>query len=230
MNSKNNYKLVLILLVILLTLLFLRTNIKDGYSALFNIFNKNNNIVYSDNLVNNYIDTLENDISNYKEISKLNNCVLSMVTYRNPSFWYDEFMINKGKKEISKGNIVINNEGLVGIVTEVYNNSSLVSLITNSISNNKITVGIKTENKTIYGIISKFDKIKNELVISELTEDIKNYYDSDVVTTSFTNTFKEGIVIGKVKRIAKSENGLFNIAYAQVNVKYNDIKYVCVLK
>lgn len=229
MNKKNNYKLLLILLVILLALL-LRPNIKDAYSALFNIFNKDNKIVYSDNLVNNYIDTLENDITEYKEITKLNDCVYSYVTYRNPSIWYDEFMINKGKREVSKGNIVINNEGLVGVVKEVYNNSSLVSLITNSKSNNKITVGIKMEDKTIYGIISKFDKIKNELVISELTEDINNYYDSDIITTSFTNTFKEGIVIGKVKRIARSENGLYNIAYATPNVKYNHIKYVCVLK
>ena len=139
-------------------------------------------------------------------------------------------MINKGKREVSKGNIVINNEGLVGVVKEVYNNSSLVSLITNSKSNNKITVGLKMKDRTIYGIISKFDKIKNELVISELTEDINNYYDSDIITTSFTNTFKEGIVIGKVKRIARSENGLYNIAYATPNVKYNDIKYVYVLK
>lgn len=229
MNKKSNYKLLLIPLVILLALL-LRPNIKDAYSALFNIFNKDNKIVYSDNLVNNYIDTLENDITEYKEITKLNDCVYSYVTYRNPSIWYDEFMINKGKREVSKGNIVINNEGLVGVVKEVYNNSSLVSLITNSKSNNKITVGIKTEDKTIYGIISKFDKIKNELVISELTEDINNYYDSDIITTSFTNTFKEGIVIGKVKRIARSENGLYNIVYATPNVKYNDIKYVCVLK
>ena len=229
MNKKSNYKLLLILLVILLALL-LRPNIKDAYSALFNIFNKDNKIVYSDNLVNNYIDTLENDITEYKEITKLNDCVYSYVTYRNPSIWYDEFMINKGKREVSKGNIVINNEGLVGVVKEVYNNTSLVSLITNSKSNNKITVGLKMEDRTIYGIISKFDKIKNELVISELTEDINNYYDSDIITTSFTNTFKEGIVIGKVKRIARSENRLYNIAYATPNVKYNDIKYVCVLK
>ena len=204
MNKKSNYKLLLILLVILLALL-LRPNIKDAYSALFNIFNKDNKIVYSDNLVNNYIDTLENDITEYKEITKLNDCVYSYVTYRNPSIWYDEFMINKGKREVSKGNIVINNEGLVGVVKEVYNNSSLVSLITNSKSNNKITVGLKMEDRTIYGIISKFDKIKNELVISELTEDINNYYDSDIITTSFTNTFKEGIVIGKVKRIARRD-------------------------
>ena len=229
MNKKSNYKLLLILLVILLALL-LRPNIKDAYSALFNIFNKDNKIVYSDNLVNNYIDTLENDITEYKEITKLNDCVYSYVTYRNPSIWYDEFMINKGKREVSKGNIVINNEGLVGVVKEVYNNTSLVSLITNSKSNNKITVGLKMKDRTIYGIISKFDKIKNELVISELTEDINNYYDSDIITTSFTNTFKEGIVIGKVKRIARSENGLDNIAYATPNVKDTDIKYVCVLK
>ena len=36
--------------------------------------------------------------------------------------------------------------------------------------------------------------------------------------------------VDKVKRIARSENGLYNIAYATPNVKYNDIKYVCVLK
>ena len=129
MNKKSNYKLLLILLVILLALL-LRPNIKDAYSALFNIFNKDNKIVYSDNLVNNYIDTLENDITEYKEITKLNDCVDSYVTYRNPSIWYDEFMINKGKREVSKGNIVINNEGLVGVVKEVYNNYKDVKYIT----------------------------------------------------------------------------------------------------
>ena len=93
----------------------------------------------------------------------------------------------------------------------------------------KITVAISDGETISYGIISSYNKYKNELVVSELTTDIKYNDELNVITTNFTNSFKEGIIIGKVKKIEDDTNGLSKNAIITPILNYNDIKYVCVV-
>lgn len=233
MRKKNKYIYFFIILIILFIIFQFKYVLKDSFNMfLETIFlRKDEKLIISNDLTNTYIKELEKDIKEYKEISNLNDCINSTIIYRNPEYWYDEFTINKGRVDnIKVGSMVINNEGVIGIISTVYDNTSTISLITNIDKNRKITVGITNKDETIYGLISNYDKNKNEIIISELTKDITITDDLSVITTNFTNTFKEGLIIAKVKDIKDDSNGLSKNVIATPVVDYNDIKYVCVIK
>ena len=233
MKKSKMKRYIIIFFIFLVIFLGGRFILKDYFNMFLELIylRKNEKLVINNKLLDNYIFSLEEDIKKYKEISNLKDCITGTVIYRNPSNWYDELIINKGKKDnIKKGNIIINDEGLVGVVSNVLNNSSVVSLITNVNEKSKITVGIKNDDYVVYGIISGYDKLKNEIVVSELSKDIVYNDGLDVITTGFTNTFKEGIVIAYVKRIEEDSNGLSKNAIVEPVVNYNDIRYVCVIK
>ena len=233
MNKSKKYVILLIFLIVLFAIVSFKFVLKDSFNMFLELIymTRNEKLMISDELVDNYIKQLEGDISEYKKVSNLNSCINSTVIYRNPSIWYDEFTINKGIKDnIKVGNMVINHEGIVGIVSNVYDNSSIVSLITNINTKKKITVGIKVEEEVIYGLISNYDKIRNEITISELTKDISINGGESIVTTNFTSTFKEGLIIAKVKNIIDDDNGLSKNVIATQSVNYNNIRYVCVME
>ena len=232
MRKKNKYIYFFIILIILFIIFQFKYVLKDSFNMfLETIFlRKNEKLIISDDLTNIYIKELEKDIKEYKEISKLNDCINSTIIYRNPEYWYDELTINKGSIDnIKKGSLVINNKGIIGTISNVYENTSTISLITN-INSNRLTVGITNNEETIYGLITSYDKNKNEITISELTKDININGELNVITTNFTNTYKEGLIIAKVKEIKDDSNGLSKNVIATSVVDYNDIKYVCVIK
>ena len=233
MKKKNKYIIFFIILIILFIIFQFKYVLKDSFNMfLETIFlRKNEKLIISDDLTNTYVKELEKDIKEYKEISNLNDCINSTIIYRNPEYWYDELTINKGSIDnIKKGSLVINNKGIIGTISNVYENTSTISLITNIDKNKKVTVGITNNEETIYGLITNYDKNKNEITISELTKDININDKLNVITTNFTNTYKEGLNIAKVKNITSDSNGLSKNVIATPVVDYNDIKYVCVIK
>lgn len=230
MKKKSSVYILIFLIILLITISF-KDVLKNTYNNILEIILliDNKSLIISDDLTNNYIYTLESDIKQYKEITSMNKCIDGRVIYRNPLYWYDELIINKGKNDNIKTNsVVINNKGIIGIISKVYDNSSVVSLITNINDDKKITVGITNGIDTIYGLISKYDKYKNEIIISEITKDIELNNNLSVITTNFTNTFKEGIILGKVKDIVNDEDGLSKKVIVEPVTDYNNIKYVCV--
>ncbi len=223
---------IFIFLVFFMSIIILKPTIKGCFNNIINLINinKSNKFIIKDTTTSNYIKLLEKDIKEYKYISNLENCISSMVLYRNPSIWYDTLVINKGKNDnINLYDTVINNSGLVGIITEVLDNSATVSLITNIDKFKKITIGITSDDDIIYGLISKYDKFKNEIIVSEITKDIKLNDNIYAMTTNLTNNYKEGMVIGKVINVVNDENGLSKNAIIKPVVDYNNINYVCVI-
>lgn len=233
MRKKNKYIYILILLIIFFIKFQFKYVFKDSFNRFMGLIylKKNEKLIISDDLTNTYIKSLEKDINEYKEISNLKDCINSTIIYRNPEYWYDELTINKGSiDKIKTNSLVINNKGVIGVISNVYENTSTISLITNIDKEKRLTVGITNNEETIYGLISNYDKNKNEIIISELTKDINITDDLNVITTNFTNTFKEGLIIAKVKEITSDSNGLSKNVIATPKVDYNDIKYVCVIK
>lgn len=229
----------LLILTILLIVIFTSTNIVKNISNLYNIIieniliTKDKNMI-TDDMTKTYIKDLEKQNNELKSINGIEkeeySYVNATVIYRNPMFWYDTLTINKGIKDgVKIGDMVINRFGLIGTVIKVFNDSSLISIITNINKDKKITVAISDGETISYGIISSYNKYKNELVVSELTTDIKYNDELNVITTNFTTSFKEGIIIGKVKKIEDDTNGLSKNAIITPILNYNDIKYVCVV-
>jgi len=190
-----------------------------------NIINKNNN------------KELKNEINEMKNILDLKNTytnydlVNATVSVRNKSYWLDNLIIDKGKKEgIKKDMAVITKDGLIGIISKVYRNSSEVRLITTSNNKNKITAYIETSGGDFVGYIDKYDKDKRELVIKDIDKDSSIKIGDKVMTSGMNLVFPKGIYIGEVKDIQNDDNNLSKIVYVEIKQNLNRIHYVAVVK
>lgn len=176
--------------LIIIYLLFLT---KD---TLFQVFNNKKEI-------NNYICELENKEmkKEYEEqlkilnINKENwNVTYSKVIKREIYEFFDKITIDKGSKNnIKKGDIIVNENGLIGIVSKTSPNTSEVALITNKSTNLSVKI-----NQS-YGILSAKDNqlfVKNMKIEGEIKEG------DEVVTSGLTNV-PEGIKIGRVSKVNK---------------------------
>ena len=119
---------------------------------------------------------------------------------------------------LKKGDIVINDQGLIGIISHVQENSSEVSLITNKDLNISVKVGES------YGILYSKDhklKIKNMKIAGIIKE-------GDEVVTSGLTSIPEGIKIGKVTNIEKDELELEYILDIE-GISLQNLKYLGVI-
>jgi rod shape-determining protein MreC len=235
-NKRN--KIIIYILTVVLIIIIILTSSGNVLKDFFNVFGekiyfvKDNNT--KDSFSNVYNDTLEKQIEELKKLNSISidnyKCIYSSVIYRDPSYWYNTLTINKGLKDgIKDGYMVLTTSGLIGIIKQSLNNTSNIYLLTNVDSRKKITVGIKYKDNIVYGIISNYDFRTNELIISEITSDIIYEKNMSVVTTGFTNTFKEGMLIGNVKKIEEDNNGLSKKVIVTPSANFNNINYVCVM-
>lgn len=178
------------------------------------------------------LESLRNEVEGLKELVKIEktfteyDTIYAEVISRNKMYWFNTVILNKGSKSgIALDNIVVTDKGLLGIVTGVTKDYSTVKLITNS-ENNKISVGIKTNESFKYGTIIGYDYpfIKVELTSSD--KDIKL---GDTLVTSGLGNLPKNIKIGKIERQEKDSYGVSNILYVKPYQDMEDINYVAVL-
>lgn len=140
------------------------------------------------------------------------------ILYRDLYDFSEYITIYKGEDyEFSKDMAVVDNDALVGIVTDVYDSSSTVMLLTNADTVLSIKVG------SSYGILKY---VSNDLVITNLTSE--DFDVGDEIFTSGYSKLNEGILIGFVS--SKKENSLEVIYYVSLLAEFNDIKYLTVIK
>ena len=132
----------------------------------------------------------------------------------------DKITIYKGKNnKIKKENLVVNNEGLVGIISKVNNNSSEVNLLYNE----NISLSVKINES--YGILKSKD---NNLIIEGI-DNKANIEIGDLVTTSDISIYPEDIIVGKVSEITYDKYEIEQILTVLPVVDFNNINYVGVL-
>lgn len=140
----------------------------------------------------------------YEGINIINSKVIM-----NNIFDNKEFTINKGNNDNVKTNsIVVNSNGLIGVVKKVYKDYSLCDLIHNK------NISVKINNN--YYIL----KYNEEFYI----DNISNINKFDVVYTSGISSYPEGIVVGYVYSIIGSK------AYIRSKVNFETINYVSILE
>lgn len=180
----------------------------------------------------------EKEIKDLKKVLELNN-TLSESSYmnatiitRNIGYWYNTVTIDKGEKDgIKKDMAVINNDGLIGIVTKTSNLNSTVKLLTTSDTNSKISVKIKVdEDNYIFGLLVGYDKDKKSFIIEGIAENTEIPVGSMVTTTGLGNNFPSGILIGRVETITKDNFDLARTVLVRSSVDFDNINYVTVLK
>lgn len=165
------------------------------------------------------ISTYENNtLEDYTYENSLYNYEITKILYRDIYNFNNEITIYKGLDyELFINMAIVDDYGLVGIISQVNETSSKVTLLTNEDTNLSIKVG------SSYGILKYIDK---SLVITNLTSN--DFSLGDTIYTSGYSKINEGIKIGIVT--TKKEDSLENVYFVELFSNFNNINYLVIIK
>ena len=172
---------------IIIVLLILIIYVKDF------IINQHSQIRVIETVLSN---NLKRKLEDYEKLLKEYNLdrkkdfkCITMVKNRQPNLFYEYVAIyNNQNCELVRGDIVLNENGLLGTVVKVFKNKAIVSLITNP--KEKISIRVNNSFGTLY---AKHGKLYINDIVNE--SNIKN---GDIVYTSGLTSIPKDIYIGNV--------------------------------
>lgn len=192
--------------------------IKNNYYKI--IDNNRYNYKYIKEEELNYYKKEYNELLNSYKINENNiNYTYSKVILHDIYNFYNEVVIAKGTDVgIKKGDLVLNDLGVIGTIKKVNKNSSIVSLL---YSDNKISIKVNDS----YGVL---EGENNKLIVSNIinNDDIKI---GDIIYTSGLSNTHENFIIGNVKNISYSKDELEIFLEVNPIVDFNNINYVVVV-
>jgi rod shape-determining protein MreC len=151
------------------------------------------------------------------------------VIARSSSFWFDTFLINAGRNQgIKKDMVVLSPQGLVGRVIDV--GSTWAKVI--SIIDPNSAVSAMIERTRDVGIVRGTSDVETEgprCGMYHLPYDNDLVPGDTVLTSGLGGVFPKGIVIGKVVEVSRSSTGTERIALIQSEVDFSQIEEVMVL-
>lgn len=174
------------------------------------------------NIELNYDKYLKDELDNIKKINNIKfkddlDLQVSRVKYRNVYEYSDTLTIYKGfKNNVFVNDIVLNNDGLIGVVTKTYDYYSIVTLITNKSSNISVKI-----NDAI-GILKT---INNTLVVTNINNYEKVNVDDEIYTSGLGN-LPDNIYIGKVKSINLNNTEIEKVVEVNINDRLEKLDYV----
>ena len=174
------------------------------------------------NIELNYDKYLKEELDNIKKINNIEfnndlNLQVSRVKYLNVYEYSDTLTIYKGfKNNVFVNDVVLNNGGLIGIVTKTYDYYSIVTLITNKSSNISVKI-----NDAI-GILKVID---NTLVVTNINNYEKVNIDDEIYTSGLGN-LPDNIYIGKVKSINLNNTEIEKVIEVDLNDRLEKLDYV----
>lgn len=174
------------------------------------------------NIELNYDKYLKDELDNIKKINNIEfnddlDLQVSRVKYRNVYEYSDTLTIYKGfKNNVFVNDIVLNNDGLIGIVTKTYDYYSIVTLITNKNSNISVKI-----NDAI-GILKVID---NTLVVTNINNYEKVNVDDEIYTSGLGN-LPDNIYIGKVKSINLNNTEIEKVVEVNINDRLEKLDYL----
>lgn len=174
------------------------------------------------NIELNYDKYLKDELDNIKKINNIEfnddlDLQVSRVKYRNVYEYSDTLTIYKGfKNSVFVNDVVLNNDGLIGIVTKTYDYYSIVTLITNKNSNISVKI-----NDAI-GILKT---INNTLVVTDINNYEKVNVDDEIYTSGLGN-LPDNIYIGKVKSINLNNTEIEKVIEVNINDRLEKLDYL----
>lgn len=253
---KKNKMLNIIIVFMIIILLLLSFNfsrkitiIENGMKSISNflneilfspvkLFNSEKDIDQSESYLiqKNVNQSLEDEIEELKELLELNRTLTEYKTVnatilsRNKSYWFNNMMIDKGKKDgIKKGMAVVTKNGLIGKISKVYSSSAEIKLITSDDTNNKVSVSVKTNESENIAILNGYDKKSGLVKIIGVNKNTNIEVGNEVLTSGLGGVFPGGIYIGTVMKIESDKYDLSNNVYIKTKQDFNNIHYVTVL-
>ncbi len=184
------------------------------------LINKDSNL-NTKALINTEYENLKKEYEQLIDFKNINEeGTISKVILRDPLVFFNTMTILKGKDTIEKESAVYNNDGLIGIVSDVFDNYSTVKLLYNQ----DVKISVKIGN--VYGIL---ECNNNELKIKNITSKEKIDLDTLVVTSDY-GQLPENIPIGTISQIKEENNFLSLELTVTPIVDFKNINYVYVRK
>ncbi len=144
----------------------------------------------------------------------------SKILYRDIYKLENQMTIYKGSEDgLEEKNLVINENGLVGIISKINKNSSIVDLLCNE----SLNLSVKINNE--YGIL----KYKNKEFIVEGINNKGVVEVGDKITTSDISLYPENVLIGTVSEIDLDNYEIEKRIKVTPVVDFNNLKYVSVI-
>ncbi|WP_022819932.1 rod shape-determining protein MreC [Fusobacterium russii] len=156
----------------------------------------------------------------------IRNLKFARVIFRDVNNINSKFYVDLGRKNgIEKNMIVIYNDFLVGRVSEVFEDYSMVTMITDS----KARVSVKSD-KNLLGISQGSDSGGNEMYFQPSTFEESLEVGEEITTSGISDIYPEGLKIGKIEEIDKSENNIFKSIKIKPEFESKDLKEVMIYK
>ena len=181
------------------------------------------------------IDLQNKSALNFVDEKYVASTVSAKVVSKNDGNWYTTFVVSAGSNAgVKKDSLVMNGDGLVGIVYEVSKDyCKVISLL-----DTKSSVSFKlAKNSQFKGIITYGENIDEEanyrdngLLQGYMFDSTYNVLPGDMVTTSGLGLFPEGIVIGKVEKVIEDKNNSLKYVVVKPNVDFKNIDDVVVVE
>lgn len=137
-----------------------------------------------------------------------------------------KFYIDLGKKDkIEKNMVVVYNDNLIGRVSEVYEENSLVTMITDS--NSRISARSTTN---LLGIAQGNDGGESSMYFQPSTFEESLEIGEEIYTSGLSEIYPEGLKIGEIIEINKSENNIFKSIKIRPEFNSKNLREVIVYK
>jgi rod shape-determining protein MreC len=140
---------------------------------------------------------------------------------------FNYITLNKGKKDGIKTDMgILSNRGVIGIVIKCNDHYSTAL----SILNPRLKVSAKLKDTGFFGSISWNNKSPHYVILDEIPEHAEVKLGEQVVTSGYSSTFPEGILIGTVDEILHPEGESFFKIKVKLSVDFANIGYVEVVE
>lgn len=149
---------------------------------------------------------------------------------KDPGNWFSVFLIDRGSDDGLAVNMnVIAGSGLVGIITEVGPNWATVRSVINDTSNISATDLATSDNCIVSGDLQSMGEHRT-IRIQQMIDSDNNVAPGDqVVTSSFSDKFLPGILIGYVTEVSTDTNNLTKSGTLTPVVDFEHIEEVLVI-
>lgn len=202
--------------IILIYILFL---CKDGIIGLFDNTKALENKVYEEKLkfYQEEYASMQSLLDVYYDL----DVVYSRLITRDIYAFYEEITIGKGSSDgLSNQDLVVSEDGVIGLLNKVSANSSTVMLLTNS----SISLSVKINGA--YGILSSTD---NTIVVQNIKLD-QDIAVGDAVYTSGLTSIPGDMLVGYVSDIKTDSLGLEYLIEVKAAANIDYIQYVAIFK
>lgn len=156
------------------------------------------------------------------------NKTAAHVFAKDASSWFAIFYIDKGTNDgIFEGANVMCGSGLAGIVTECYEDYSKVRAVIDD--NSRISARVMPSSAfcTVEGSLSQYEN--SYIIVKNIDKDASVAVGDKVVTSTISDRFHPGLMIGYVAEITEDTNNLTKTAYITPAVDFNDISDVLII-